>query len=336
MKEEPLISVIVPVYNVEKYLDRCVNSIVNQTYTNIEILLIDDGSPDNCPTMCDEWTIRDNRIITIHQDNKGLSSARNTGIKNSNGEYLTFVDSDDWISLTMVEDLYKLASKYTADISVCNFIKTDRLINVLNDLGHETIYNQNDFMKIILKVTSNRTIHYAWAKLYRKEIIDDEHYPVGMLNEDVEGMFKAVIRSNLIAETSKIGYFYYENRNSISRRTFGENFMNLVEVWSRIFDISSKYAPKYLEYVVYNSKRINFTILCDSIIFGSKKSDKTYSLEIKEFLKKLRMDIPYLLKSPMKANRKFLSLLIAYNYYPIRFFYRLFRNKQLQNGAHHE
>ncbi len=120
-----LISAIVPVYNVEKYLYRCVDSILKQTYENFELILIDDGSPDNCSQMCDELSEKDSRIKVIHQENQGLSAARNSGIKIAKGNYLTFIDSDDWISNTMFEDLINLIKEKNADISICNFIVTE-------------------------------------------------------------------------------------------------------------------------------------------------------------------------------------------------------------------
>ena len=115
---EELISVVVPVYNVEKYIDKCINSIINQTYKNLEIILVDDGSPDNCGNICDEYAKKDNRIIVIHKENGGLSDARNTGIEVSKGKYITFIDSDDYISDNYVSFLYNLIIEYKADISI--------------------------------------------------------------------------------------------------------------------------------------------------------------------------------------------------------------------------
>lgn len=119
--EEPLISVIVPVYNVEKYLDKCVDSIVNQTYKNLEIILVDDGSPDNCPKMCDNWAKKDKRIKVIHKENGGVSSARNVGIDNAKGEYIGFVDSDDWTEKKYIQKLYEVLIQENADIALCGY-----------------------------------------------------------------------------------------------------------------------------------------------------------------------------------------------------------------------
>ena len=121
----PLISVIVPVYKVEKYLDRCINSIVNQTYRNLEIILVDDGSPDNCPAMCDEWAQKDPRIRVIHNPHKGLGSARNTGIDAARGSLIGFVDSDDYVYPNMYQRLYELMTENDADLSVCEYTRVD-------------------------------------------------------------------------------------------------------------------------------------------------------------------------------------------------------------------
>lgn len=324
----PAISVIMPAYKVEKYLNRCIESILRQTFTDFELIIVDDGSPDNCPAMIDEWAKKDSRIVVIHQENQGLSGARNSGIKIANGEYLTFVDSDDWISDTMLEELFNLITKYDADISICGFIQTNGINNISidNTNSEEYIYNRDEFMNIFLRIKNNRCIHYAWGKLYRKELIDKDHYPLGMLNEDVEGMFKAIIHSNKIAETTSIGYFYYENNDSITRKKFGENFLCLNEVWRRILAISENEAPEYKENVYFNLMRSDFTILVDMLLYGDKEKDRIYQEEILSIRKRLRQNLFFLLKGPMVFNRKLLILLVS-NFYPIiRLF---FRNRQI-------
>ncbi|WP_049962657.1 glycosyltransferase [Ruminococcus sp. HUN007] len=325
-----LISVIVPVYKVEKYLDRCIDSIVNQTFKDIEIILIDDGSPDNCSKMCDEWGERDSRIVVIHQENQGLSAARNSGIRIAKGDYFTFVDSDDWISPTMISDLYEIINKHDADISICNFIRTDRKMNKEDsEDSKELVYSQEEFMKLIMRINGNRCIHYAWGKLYKRKVIDfDEHYPVGMLNEDVEGMFKAVIQSQKIVETNKIGYYYFNNTESISRTKFGINFLSLHEVWNRILSLAESRAPQYYDYVKYNYIRSDFTILMDYILYGDEQTDIKYNDEKEIILKRLKNNIWILFKSPMKMNRKIMLIFIAYFFNPFKMIVRVINNKR--------
>ena len=121
---ENLISVIVPVYNVEKYLDKCINSLINQSYNNLEIILIDDGSTDNCGEICDKYALKDNRIKVIHKKNEGLSAARNLGISISKGDYIIFIDSDDWVDKEILLKLLNLIKKYNSDIAVCDYLLT--------------------------------------------------------------------------------------------------------------------------------------------------------------------------------------------------------------------
>ena len=324
IKALPLISVIIPVYKVEDYLDRCIKSILSQTFRNFELILIDDGSPDKCPEMCEKWAIKDERIVVIHQKNQGLSAARNLGIRTAKGEFLTFVDSDDWISENMLEVLLELIRKYDADISICDFVRMDKKKDVsVRDKVTEKVYNRDEFMNIILKVHSNRTIHYAWGKLYKRKVIDDIHYPVGMLNEDVEGMFKAAIRSERIAETTSVGYFYFENSDSITRKKFGENFLCLNEVWNRVLKIAEQFAPEYRDKVEFNLMRTDFTILVDMLLYGDKEADKKYESEITEIRSRLKRNIGFLLGGSMIAKRKVLVFLICYLYLPVREIFRI-------------
>lgn len=325
----PLISVIVPIYKVEQYLDRCIKSILAQTFKDFELILVDDGSPDKCPEMCDEWVNKDNRIKVIHQENQGLSAARNTGIKNVKGNYMTFVDSDDWIAYDMLEILLELISKHDADISICNFVRTSIEEKAFSsDDVIEQIYSKDEFMNIIMKINSNRTIHYAWAKLYKRELIDNEHYPVGMLNEDVEGMFKAVIRSKKIVETSKLGYYYFVNEKSITGQKFGNNFLCLTEVWNRVLQISKQQAPEYDSKVEYNIKRMDFTILIDCILYGDKETDKIYKKELEVIRNRLKTNLTSLLQGPMVFKRKILLVLIRYFFTPIKVIYRLIKGSK--------
>lgn len=314
--KQPVISVIVPVYKVEAYLDRCIVSILNSTFKDFELILVDDGSPDKCPQICDEWAIKDNRIKVIHQENMGLSGARNTGIKIALGEYITFIDSDDWITDDMLENLLVLIKKYNSDIAMCNMIRAKDIKEVIkNSKNSVAIYSQKDFLDIMFRVKGNRCVHYACGKLYKKTVLrKEDHFPVGLLNEDVEGMFKSVLNAKRIVETDKVGYYYFYNEDSITGAAFGNNFLSLTIVWQRMFDIASKEAPEYLDKVIYNQKRTSFTILCDMILFGNSDTDQKYDNQKRILLKKLRYDFVYLLNSPMQPLRKIVMALMCLNY----------------------
>lgn len=222
----PLISVIVPVYKVEKYIHKCVDSILAQTFTDFELFLVDDGSPDNCGEICDEYAKKDDRIIVIHKENGGLSDARNVAIDRAKGDYLTFIDSDDYVSENHIETLYNALIKTDADISISNitnfsegefnygFYKPTTEINVLEGIEDvfSTVYRPN-----------------ACAKLYKKSIFDDIRYPVGRLYEDVFVYHEVLAKVNRIAFTGVNSYFYYYRNDSIMHQEYKLQFTDIID-----------------------------------------------------------------------------------------------------------
>ena len=199
--EQPLISIIVPVYKVEKYLKRCVDSILTQTYQNMEVILVDDGSPDKCGAICDRYRETDNRVVVIHKKNGGLSDARNAAIPLAKGEYISFIDSDDWISSYYVEHLYKAVAKCDADIGISWFenvfegkalqSKTEEPLS-----NYECLTAEECLKKLLYQ---NGVEVCAWGKLYKTSLIKDLRYPVGKLYEDIPVTYEAVKRSKKIA-----------------------------------------------------------------------------------------------------------------------------------------
>lgn len=182
------ISVIVPVYKVEEYLDKCVESIVNQSYKNLEIILVDDGSPDNCPQMCDAWAKRDKRIRVIHKQNGGLSDARNAGLEIATGEFIGFIDSDDYVLPNMYEALYKALKDNDADISMCSFKQLD-IDGKEREKSKNIVYTKNEVLdrgaainKLFDPVYAAYVI--AWNKLYKRQIFENIRYPIGRIHED--------------------------------------------------------------------------------------------------------------------------------------------------------
>ncbi len=211
-----MITIVVPVYKVENYLVRCINSILNQTYTNWELLLVDDGSPDNCGKMCDEYAEKDNRIFVIHQKNGGLSAARNTGLnwfyEQNRSDYITFVDSDDWLHPQYLEILMNGITENNVKISVCDFKQ------VLSETPHENYDNINfeltspeDFL-----VNHFWEYNYAWGKIYHKSVFEDVRYPVGKNFEDVFTTYKVLHKCEKIAYAELQLYYYFQNEQGIS------------------------------------------------------------------------------------------------------------------------
>ena len=226
---DEMISIIVPVYNVEKYLDKCLLSLIEQTYTNIEIVLVDDGSQDNCPYICDCYAKRDNRIHVIHKSNGGLSDARNVGVNYSNGKYLLFVDSDDFVTSDYVEYLYVLLKKYNADISICEFACVDEEFKILNkplNDGREFEFSAKDALKEMLR--TELFSNSASGKLIRKELTKDILFPVGRLFEDVATTYKYFLNADVISFGAKANYFYYYRNGSLSRNKFKKNRLDAI------------------------------------------------------------------------------------------------------------
>lgn len=209
-----MISVIVPVFNVEKYINQCIDSILNQTYHDIEIILVDDGSTDSSGKICDEYQKKDNRIIVIHKSNGGLSSARNAGVEIATGEYISFIDSDDWVENDFLESLYNCCIMYQAEIAVCRIQKrveenqeTQEYENFTECWsGRLAVENRVLKEKIYCIQTS------VWNKLYSREIIKDMSFPEGKYYEDIVYSTQAMLNSERVAYTNDALYNYRQDR----------------------------------------------------------------------------------------------------------------------------
>lgn len=240
MEKEPLISVIVPVYNVENYLKNCLESIINQTYKNIEILLIDDGSTDNSGEICNQISNQDVRIKVYHKRNGGLSSARNYGLKKAIGKYITFIDSDDDIEIDYIEYLYYLIKKYKVDMSVCAYkvIFGNKIIN----LGKNYLEKNLTKIECLSKLLCEKGITVsACAKLYKKSLFQGIKFPEGKLCEDNGTTYKLIDQCEFIAYGEKPKYNYYKRNNSIMTSNFKINKLDLIELSDEMCDYLEKY-----------------------------------------------------------------------------------------------
>ncbi len=214
-----LISVIVPVYKVEKYIEKCVDSIISQTYDNLEIILVDDGSPDKCPHICDRYKKMDGRIKVIHKENGGLSSARNAGLDICSGEYIAFIDSDDCIAEDYIEKLYSAMETENADIALCDFLYTGSLTDYNNE------YNQLHFPRFTAdgrevvrryySAENGTALVVAWGKLYRRELFRTLRYPVGRIHEDEFVFAELMLNCKKAVWIEEKLYFYLQRENSI-------------------------------------------------------------------------------------------------------------------------
>ena len=211
------VSIIVPVYNVEKYLDRCLNSLINQTLKDIEIIIVDDGSTDNCPEIIEKFAKTDSRIKIIRQKNSKIGAARNNGMKLAAGEYIGFVDSDDYIDENFYEELYNTAKTYNADIVSANILKHKDKYNKYN-VKYRTKKCTNKIQKKI-KLCSDKTNRFfsCWNKIYKKEFLNKYNliFTVNRVHEDVIFSTRALYYSNILAVTPNTTYHYIQNPNSV-------------------------------------------------------------------------------------------------------------------------
>ena len=283
-----LISVIVPIYNVEKYLKKCLDSIINQTYNNLEIILVDDGSPDNCGKICDEYAKKDNRIKVIHKENGGVSSARNKGLDIANGEYVFFIDSDDYIELDAIEKLLSMG-KSDFIISKGYRIEKNERIAIDNDiLKSETINNPEYKEKIFSKLLLGKVTSGPFAKMYKRNVIEknklrfNEELEFG---EDTIFTFCFINYSSSFSNVNEYTYNYVTDLNSITQKYSKKTFKrvdNLVKNFKNILlpMLESKHQNEYYFYIVYLLNH-----LCIEYIFNEQTNLKPK--EQKKLLKNL-------------------------------------------------
>lgn len=231
---EDLVSVIVPVYNVEKYLDACVCSIVNQTYRHLEIILVDDGSFDLSPQICDKWKLTDSRVQVIHKQNEGLSEARNIGIQAANGSWLIFVDSDDVVSCRLVMDCYKIAKKYLTDMVVFDYIRVSE--DFIADLGENTENKKNVTLELMTGkellrecLRTGKGGVMACNKFYRAALWKTLKYPVGRLHEDEYVIAELLYRVKDAMLINSILYYYRDRPGSITNARTEKSIEDMLE-----------------------------------------------------------------------------------------------------------
>ena len=260
-QEKALISLIIPVYKVEKYLEKCIQSVINQTYENLQIILVDDGSPDNCGKICDEYAKKDHRIEVIHKSNGGLSDARNKGLEIAKGEYIGFVDSDDYIEADMYEVLYNLLKQYNADVSICNFYTVSQgKISIKNADNGINEYNRIEILKEILLDKNIQS--YAWNKLYKKELFDEIKYPIGKKYEDIGTTFYLLEKCNKIVVTGKSEYYYINRQDSIVNNVTESTITDYIELIMQRYDYIeenikelSSYNKDYLKRILKTAEK---------------------------------------------------------------------------------
>ena len=225
----PAIGIIVPVYKVEKYLHRCIDSILAQTFIDFSLVLVDDGSPDGSPVICDQYAEQDSRVTVIHQQNYGLSAARNAGLDwvmdRSDCQWITFIDSDDWVHPQYLETLVDAALKFDAAVSICGFVETDGKEPVPANVEETaTIWSTEEFF-----LKNNNIATVSWGKLYRKSCFQGIRYPVGKIHEDEFVTYRILFREPTVVAVLAPLYYYYKNPDGITKGLWTPARLDLLE-----------------------------------------------------------------------------------------------------------
>ncbi len=344
MSNNDLISVIIPVYNVEQYLNRCVDSVINQTYKNLEIILVDDGSTDNSGKICDEYALKDNRIMVVHKKNGGAGSARNAGLDIAKGEYIGFVDSDDYIEPDMYEFLYDLLLQNKADVSCCNmFDYKDGSYIPSSNLQMDGFFNleQMDGFFNLEEVLCLKGGLYVWNKLFLRNSIGNlrfnEKLKFGV--EDLYFNFEILKKIKNIIFSKKAKYYYWDNRNSLTRKKQHKRQKRQILDLIEFYDEAIKYCKENkMRKVIDNyKKRLFYWIIKFLFIISQDKCEQEESLKF--LLQYVRKEITYWLFGNCSIKTKIFLLLSCINFNLASKIYRLIlklklklKLKRVENG----
>lgn len=309
---KPKISIIVPIYNVEKYLNRCIKSILNQEFKDFELILVDDGSQDNCSKICDEYSLIDNRVKVIHKTNGGLSSARNAGLEIAKGYYIGFVDSDDWISKDMYKVLYELCVKYDCDIAECCYKKVydeGNIKEIKSGYDIKMLSNLEVLEEMYKDSFAGSTV--SWNKLYKNELFKNIKFPEGKLNEDQFTTYKLYYKSKNIVAINRCMYYYYQSNESITRSKFSIKRLDAIEA---LQDTRNFYKENKLNDLILWHDTLYAFILIKYyfILLEEGKQHNELRKKIRSYYRKLNRDF---IKNPY-INKKSKYLLEIFNISP--------------------
>lgn len=321
------VSIIVPIYNVEKYLPKCIESIIVQTYTNLEIILVNDGSPDNSRIICDEYSKKDHRIKVINKENGGLSDARNTGLDVATGDYISFIDSDDYIHEEYCETLLNLLKKFDADIAQCEFLKVYE--KGINNFNIETCAVEQKITVLSNKDVLNNLYneHYistvvVWNKLYKRELFEQIRFPKGKVHEDEYTTYKVLFGTKKVVCTSKQMNFYLQRPDSIMGNDNGNGF------YTKLLDKLGAYQEQIVFYGdkklfdLENKAKISFESLLKSSMIEVSKSNLDNKNEIFHYLIIFYKKNNFINSDNMTISFKKKARILLFKYSPI-FFIRI-------------
>lgn len=320
------ISIIIPVYKVEKFLPYCVESLLNQTYKDIKIILVDDGSPDNCPQMCDEYAKRDDRICVIHQNNAGLSSARGAGLTciensglSSENSFVGFLDSDDWIAPDTIEKCVGLLEENKADVVQFQIYETTvESFDVKQPKEKITVCNGREeiLQYYMMSTTTGVGGDYSVCQcLFSAKALSGERFRIGKINEDIDFKYRVLSKCNRMVVTNQYKYYYRQGEVTTSMGGLKKKDFDLYEVGDILAEFTSKETFGDIARLgKVKQARTPLSLLCKVAYFGVADPSIDKVSLIKKLTKEHRENVKMLLNSPMPLSRKVLALLFAINY----------------------
>lgn len=286
MENSAKISVIVPVYNVAPYLTQCIESLCRQTFSKLEIILVDDGSTDESGKICDEFAKKDPRILVIHKKNEGLSSARNAGLSVASGKYIGFVDGDDFVSCEMYQKLYKIAESYESEIVCCQFQTSNGEITEKAE-GSETV-TVLDTKQAVKKFFLREITESVWDKLFSRRLFDDLFFPEGEINEDTFVVITLILKSRQMIFYDKKLYYYRKRNGSITRSGYSEKFRVVNRHITQIETVIDKCYPDLQAYMkLFFGVHYYYLLLSILTLPDRKKYKNDYEHYLKQFRKTL-------------------------------------------------
>ncbi len=277
------VSVIIPVYNVEKYLDKCISSVVNQTYQDLEIILVDDGSPDRCPEMCDKWAKKDNRIKVIHKENGGQGTARNMALDICTGDYILFIDSDDYIKNDMISVMVNATSNSKYDLVLCGYI-VDSEFRIVNALWYDEDFIFNNKQLMLEYLETKKILPGPVCKLFKKEIFNNIRFPDFRANEDAFIMHRLIGKCNTAYLLSEHFYVYNIRDDSTEHRPFNKDKMHLLDCELDMREYITEKYPEYINFVLERPSNAAFLLLNKIIMENDINKNKDLITVLEEFL----------------------------------------------------
>lgn len=305
----PAISIIVPVYNTEKYLNRCMKSVTEQSFQDLEIILIDDGSIDHSLEICEQWKVKDNRIIVIHQKNAGAGAARNAALKIATGKYIGFVDSDDWIEKDMYQTLYSLLCSHPeAQMAMCATHRTSRKRD--NNCSQPVVMTKEEMLRHFFREKGGDSDFGIYTKLIDRSILYDFFFVEGTVSEDVMASYFFITHSDYIVYTNQQLYNYFDNNETgVTRKQAGEKDFEYIDAFQRIYEDIKKNYPVLEELAKKNEIRANFTILSKMRLYGYDRYNDELVRKYGQMKRIVRKNFGMLMKMHMPFSRKVLLVI---------------------------